>query len=175
LRIAEIEPYFDMSFIGSSESRMKVYCEFMVIFNFQSLLLKVDMAKILGEALGGSMESTTVRGLEPPSSRPHYKIRAIHWAQSSGHMHANVESAARSLTVVLSAGSGSRHGVGMRTRRCFQAMTSPASSSMSKGGALDWPGGMDTSQWKHCTSVARKAYTSCIVVITRVRASPTAH
>jgi hypothetical protein len=70
LRIAEIEPYFDMSFTGSSESRMKVYCEFMVIFNFQSLLLKVDMAKILREALGGSMESATVRGLEPPSSLP---------------------------------------------------------------------------------------------------------
>jgi hypothetical protein len=34
------------------------------------------------------------------------------------------------------AGSGLRHNVEMRT--------SAASSSMSKGGALDWPGGMDT-------------------------------
>ena len=42
------------------------------------------------------------------------------------------------------AGSGLRHGVTMRTRWCFRAVTSPASSSIPKGGALDWPGRMGT-------------------------------
>ena len=51
-------------------------------------------------------------------------------------------------------GSGLRRSVGMRTRWFFLAVTSPACSSMSKGGALDWPGGTGTSQWKHCTSAA---------------------
>ena len=65
------------------------------------------------------------------------------------------------------AGSGLRRSVAMRT--------SSASSSMSKGGALDWPGGMGTSQWKHCTSAARKVGTAYIVVITRVTTPSARH